>query len=145
MKLDKKILKPFCRKLVCIISILSVSIGFAFGGALANSCQGGADCLVCAERPHGHVPNAAADMEFPECQPGGPNRDCGFEASQNPAEFRGIVSSVRSYHKASTGIFATVSNQYSQTLLPKEFVPQFLLPNSGGTASIYLLNQTLLC
>ena len=145
MKLELNILKPFGRKTICIILVLLTGIGFAFGGALADSCQGGADCPVCAERPHGHVPGAAADMENPGCPSGGQNAACGFEASQDPDELRGIVSAVRSYHQAYAGIFAAVSDEYGQTFLPKEFVPQFLLSDSGGTAPIYLLNQALLC
>jgi len=145
MKLELNILKPFGPKSICIILILLTGIGFAFGGALADSCQGGADCPVCAERPHGHVPGAAADMENSGCPSGGQNAACGFEASQDPDELRGIVSAVRSYHQAYAGIFAAVSDEYGQTFLPKEFVPQFLLSDSGGTAPIYLLNQALLC
>jgi hypothetical protein len=145
MNIDLNILKPFCRTAICIISILFISIGFSFGGALAASCQGGAACLVCAELPHGHAPAAGADMENPGCPLGGQNSTCDFETSQNPDEFQGIVSSVRSYHQAHAGIFAAVSDEYGQTLLPKEFVPQFLLSDSGGAAPIYLLNQVLLC
>jgi hypothetical protein len=84
-------------------------------------------------------------MEDPGCPLGGQNSTCGFETSQAPDEFRGIVSSVRSYHHPYAGIFAVVSDEYGQTLLPKEFVPQFLLSDSGGAAPIYLLNQALLC
>lgn len=145
MKLDRNILKPFYRTAICIISILSISIGFSFGGALADSCPGGADCPVCAERPHGHIPGAAADIENSGCPQAGQNDTCGFEASQGPDDFRGIVSAVRSYHQVNAGIFATVSEEYGQTLLPKEFVPQFLLTDSDETTPIYLLNQALLC
>ena len=145
MKLDQSILKSFCRTAICIIAILSVSIGFAFGGALAENCQGGAACPVCTERPHGHIPGAAADMEYPGCPQAGQNATCGFVASQDPDEFRGIISAVRSYHQVHSGIFAAVSDEYCQTFLPKEFTPQFLLSDSGGTAPIYLLNQALLC
>jgi len=145
MKLELNILKPFGRKSICVILILLTGIGFAFGGALADSCQGGADCPVCAERPHGHVPGAAADMENPGCPSGGQNAACGFEASQDPDELRGIVSAVRSYHQAYAGIFAAVSDESGQTFLPKKFAAQFLLSDSGGTAPIYLLNQALLC
>jgi len=145
MNYELKMLKRFCRTAICIISILSVSIGFAFGGALADSCQGGANCPVCTERPHGHVPGAAADMENPGCPQDGKNSPCGFEASQDPDEFRGIVSAARSYHQSYSGIFAAVSDEYGQTLFPKVFGLQFLLSDSGGTAPIYLLNQALLC
>lgn len=145
MKFDRSIFNTFCRTAICIISILSISIGFSFGSALADSCQGGADCMVCAERPHGHVPGAAANMENSDCSSSGPNNTCGFEASQNPDDFRGIVSAVRSYHQTYAGIFATVSAEFGQILLPKEFVPQFLLTDSDETTPIYLLNQALLC
>ncbi len=144
MKLERSILKPFCRTAICIISILFISIGFSFGGALADNCQGGADCLVCAELPHGHVPGAGADMENPGCPPGGQNSTCGFEASQNPDEFQGIVSSVRSYNPVNTGIFTAASDGYDPSLLPGEFISQFLLSDSDGAAPIYLQNQSLL-
>jgi hypothetical protein len=84
-------------------------------------------------------------MEDPDCRTAGQNSTCGFEASQNPKEFQGIVSSARSYHQEHSGIFAAVSDEYGQTLLQKEFVLQFLLSDSGGAIPIYLRNQALLC
>ena len=145
MNLKLNIHTAFLRKALSIILIVSISIGFSIGSALANSCQGGADCLICAELPHRHVPGAGAGMEDPDCRTAGQNSTCGFEASRNPDEFQGIVSSVRSYHQAHAGIFAAVSDENGQILLPKEFVSQFLLFDSGGAAPIYLLNQSLLC
>jgi hypothetical protein len=145
MKLKLFIRPKFLRKALSIFLIVFVGIGFSFGGALANGCQGGADCLVCPEQPHGHIQDTAASMENPGCPSGGQNSTCGLEASQDPDEFHGIVSAVRSYHQAYAGIFAAVLYEYGQTLLPKKFVPQFLLFDSSGTAPIYLLNQTLLC
>jgi hypothetical protein len=145
MKIELNILTPFGQKSIFVILILLTGIGFAFGSAATNSCEGGADCVVCAGLPHGHVPGAAADMERPGCPPGGQNSTCGFETGRDPVEFRGIVSTVRSYHQSHSGIFAVVSDEYGQTLFPKEFSPQFLLSDSGGTAPIYLLNQALLC
>jgi len=145
MKLELNILKPFGRKSICVILILLTGIGFAFGSAAANSCEGGADCVVCAKMTHGHVPGTATDMERPGCPPGGQNSTCGFESGRDPVEFHGIFSTVRSYHQPHGGIFAAVSDEYSQTLFTKEFVPQFLLSDSGETAPIYLLNQALLC
>lgn len=145
MKIELNILKPFGRKSICVILILLTGIGFAFGSAAANSCEGGADCVFCAKLTHGHVPGAAADMENPGCSPAGKNNTCGFEVSQDPNEFRGIVSSLRSYHQVDAGIFAAVSDKYGQALLPKEFVLLFLLSDLGGATPIYLLNQSLLC
>ena len=145
MKIELNILTPFGQKSIFVILILLTGIGFAFGSAAANSCEGGADCPVCAGLPHGHVPGAAADMERPGCPPDGQNSTCGFETGREPVEFHAIVSTVRSYHQSHSGIFAAVSDEYSQTLFPKEFIPQFLLSDSGETAAIYLLNQALLC
>ena len=135
----------FLQKALNIILIVFMSLGFSFGWALADNCKGGADCLVCAERPHGHIPVAAADMENTGCLPGGQKSPCGFEASQNPDGFHGIISAVRSYHQPYAGIFAMVSAEFGQTLHPKEYLPQILLSYSDETIPIYLLNQSLLC
>ena len=146
MNIERSILKPFCRTAICIISIVCISVGFSFGGALASNCQGSADCLVCAELPHWHVVGKAANMENPGgCQPGGQNSTCGFEASQDPDEFHGIVSSARSYHQAYSGIFAATADGYGQFRVSGEVISQFPLSDSGGQAPIYLLNQSLLC
>jgi hypothetical protein len=145
MKLKLYMRPAFLRKSLSIILIAFMGIGFSFSGALASSCHGGAECLVCAELPHGHVPGVMPDMENPGCPPDGQNSTCGFEASQDPVEFQGIVSSIRLYHNTDAGIFAALMDEYGQALLPKEFVPQSLLSDSSGTAPIYLLNQTLLC
>jgi len=145
MKLELNILKPFGRKSICVILILLTGIGFAFGSAAANSCEGDADCVVCAKMTHGHVPGTVTDMERPGCPPGGQNSTCGFETSQRPDEFHGIVSSARSYHPAYSGIFAAGSDEFGQFRVPGEFISQFPLSDSGGQAPIYLLNQSLLC
>lgn len=144
MNLERNILKPFCRTAIYIISILCISVGFSFGGAVANNCQGGADCLVCAELPHGHVAGAAADMKNPGCPPDEQNSTCGFEARQEPDEFYGIVSSVRSYNPVNTGIFTAASDGFDLSLLAGEFISKFLLSDSDGAVPIYLQNQSLL-
>ena len=133
------------KALVLIFLALFISIGLSPGGALADNCQGGVDCFKCAERSHRHVPGVAAGIEDSDCRTSGQDSTCGFEAGQIPDEFQGIVSSDRSYHQAHTGIFAAASDEYGQIRLPDEFVPQFLLSDSGGTTPIYLLNQALLC
>jgi hypothetical protein len=144
MNLDRNILKLFCRTAICIISMLILSIGFSFGGALASNCQGGAGCLVCAELPHGHVAGRTADMQNPGCTPGGQNGSCGFEAHQDPDEFHGIVSSVRSYNPVNTGIFTAASNGTVPSLLTGEFISKFVLSDSDGAVPLYLQNQSLL-
>lgn len=133
------------KALVLIFLALFISMGFSPGGALADNCQGGAHCFDCAELPHRHAPGAGAGMEDPDCGTTGQDSTCDFEAGQIPDEFPGIVSSVRSHHQAHTGIFAAVSAEYVQTRLTGEFVTQFLLPESGGTVPIYLINQSQLC
>lgn len=84
-------------------------------------------------------------MDNPGCPSDGQNSTCGFEAGRDPDEFQGIVPSVRSHHQVNAGIFAAASDDFGQTLFPKEFVPQILLPDSDETPPIYLLNQSLLC
>jgi hypothetical protein len=79
------------------------------------------------------------------CQPGEQNSTCGFETSQSPDEFHGIVSTARSYHQADSGIFAAASDVYGQFRVPGEFISQLPLSDSGGQTPIYLLNQSLLC
>ena len=146
MNIKLNIFKALIRKAsVLIFLVLFISISFTPGGALADNCQGGADCLKCAELPHRHVPGTVAGMEDSDCRTAGQDSRCGFETRQIPDEFQGIVSSDRSYYQAHTGIFAAASDEYGQTRLPDEFVPQFLLSDSGGTTPIYLLNQALLC
>lgn len=84
-------------------------------------------------------------MADPVCPPDGQNSPCGFEASQNPDEFFAIFSPVRAHHQGYAGIFAAAFNEFGQIRFPKVFVPQFLLSDSGGTASIYLLNRSIRC
>ena len=111
MNLELNIRTAFLRKALNITLALFISLGFSFSGALADNCQGGIDCLVCAELSHGHVPGAVANIENPGCTPIGSNSTCDIEANQNPDKFRGIVSPVRSYHPWYTGIFAAVSDE----------------------------------
>jgi hypothetical protein len=145
MNSELNMLNPFGRKAICIILVLLAGIGFSFGSAAANSCEGGVNCPACVDLSHGHVPGAAADMENPACPQDGKNSTCGFEAGLDPDEFRGIVSTARSYQQSYSGIFAAVSDEYGQIHSPKRFVSKFLSTDSEETTLIYLLNQTLLC
>jgi hypothetical protein len=145
MNVKLNIRKGFSRKAICFIFVLFISISFPLSGVMADSCKGGVGCLNCTEPVHSHVPDTQMDMAPHGCQPAAQNSTCGFETSQSPAEFHGIVSSVRSYHQAYSGIFAAGSDEYGQFRFPGEFVSQFPLSDSGGQAPIYLLNQSLLC
>ena len=122
-----------------------MGVGFSFGAALANGCEGGPDCQVCAEVLHGHVPGAAADMQAPGCTPDGQNSSCGFESGRDPDNFRSTVSSAGSHLQSHAGIFAAASDEFGQPLLAKEPIPQILLSDSGRPIPIYLINQSLLC
>lgn len=133
------------KTIVLIFLALFISMGLSPGGALADNCQGGAGCFICAELPHRHVPGAVAGMADSDCQTAGQDSNCGIQTSQIPDDLKGIVSSVRSHHQVHTGIFAAVFDEYAQTRLTAEFFPQFLLPDPGGTVPIYLINQSLLC
>jgi hypothetical protein len=135
----------FFLKTLSIMLTVLMGIGFSYGGVLASSCEGGADCPVCTELSNGHIPGAAADMQSPGCIPDGQNSSCGFETGQDPDKFNSIISSASSYHQSHAGIFAAVSDKYVLPLLPKKRIPQNLLSDSGGANPIYLLYQSLLC
>jgi len=135
----------FFQKVLSIMLAVLMGIGFSFGGALASSCEGGTDCPVCAEFPHGHVPGAAMDMQSPGCAPDGQNSPCGLETGQDPDKVHSIVSPARSYQQGHAGIFAAASDEYGQPLFSKKSIPQILLADSGRPTPIYLLNQSLLC
>jgi hypothetical protein len=100
MNFKINIRKVFSRKAICIIFVLFISISFPLSGVMADSCKGGVGCLDCTEPAHSHVPGTQMDMAPHGCQPAEQNSTCGFETSQNPDEFHGIVSSARSYHQA---------------------------------------------
>jgi hypothetical protein len=145
MNLKLNIRKAFFRKAICISFVLFISISFPLSGAMADSCKGGVGCLDCTEPAHSHIPGTHTDMAPHGCQPGEQNSTCGFETSQSPDEFHGIVSTARSYHQADSGIFAAASDVYGQFRVPGEFISQLPLSDSGGQTPIYLLNQSLLC
>ena len=145
MNVKLNIRKGFHRKAICFIFVLFISISFPLSGAMADSCKGGVGCLNCTEPAHSHVPGTEAGMAPHGCQPAEQNSTCGFETSQIPDEFHGIVSSARSNHQVYSGIFAAASDVYGQFRVPGEFISQFPLSDSGGQTPIYLLNQSLLC
>ena len=130
MNLELYIYPAFLRKALSIFLIVFMGIGFSLGGVLADNCQGGTDCPVCANLTHGHVPGAAADMVNPGCPLDGQSSNCGFEAGRDPDEFSGIVSTARSYHQAYAGIFATVSAEFGHALPPIQFFLNFPIINS---------------
>ena len=135
----------FFQKALSIMLTVLLGIGFSFGGALASSCERGADCPVCAELPHGHVSKAPSNMQGPGCTPDRQTGSCGFESGQDPDKLQSIVSPARSNRESHAGIFTAASDEFDHLLLPKNLIPRIALSKSGKTNPIYLLNQSLLC
>jgi hypothetical protein len=135
----------FSIKALCISLILFMSIGYSFGGAQANSCEGGAACLICARQPHRHLPGAQSRAENPGCGPAEQNSTCGYEAGRDSEKFYGIASAVRSFYPARTGIFAGASDEYDPFRVSRVRIAAFSLSDAGAKAPIYLRNLSLLC
>jgi hypothetical protein len=146
MNSKPNILNVFSRKALWIAFILLMGFSFSTGGALASSCQGGADCLICAAAVHPHLPGMDVEMVNPGCQSAEQNSSCGFEAgrSSNELDSMATVAESGTYHPYS-GIFSAVSDDFDQTHLHKRFITQFRYPDRGDLTPIYLLNQSLLC
>ena len=145
MNLKLNMGNAFSLKALCIILILFMSIGFSLAGAQANSCEGGADCLICARQPHRHLPGMHPRMENPGCRPAEQNSTCGFEAGQDAEKFYVIASAVRSFHPVRTGIFAGASDEYDQFRISRGLIASSFPSEWGPKAPIYLRNQSLLC
>jgi hypothetical protein len=145
MHFKLNILNSSSRKACYIIFTLFISISFSLGGALANGCKGGVDCLNCAQLAHLHVPDVKADMENHGCRPGDNNDTCGVETNQNPDEFQGIAPAVRSDNPAYSGIFSGTSGEHGQSHLSGGLLSHFHSRGSARITPIYLLNHSLLC
>ena len=139
------ILNALLRKALCFFFILFISISFSIGGALANGCNGGPDCLNCAQLVHLHVSGVEADMENHGCWPVESNGSCGVETSQNPDEFHGIVPVIRTEKHEYSGIFRDAPGEHAQSHLSGELLSQFRSHGSVKITPIYLLNHSLLC
>ena len=144
MNLKLDIGNAFTRKAICVGLILFMSIGFSFGGAQANSCDGGADCLICARQPHRHLAGAQASMEKPGCPSGEQNSACGFEAGQGADKFYGIASAVSSLDPARSGFTAGAFDDDGQFPFSRGLISSFSFSDPGGKAPIYLLKHSLL-
>lgn len=145
MNLKLNIGNAFMRKAICVGLILFMSIGFSFGGTQANSCDGGADCLICAREPHRHLPGVRPSMERPGCPSGEQNSACGFEAGQGADKFYGIVSAVSSFDPARSGFSTGAFDDDGQFPLSSELISSFSFSDPSGKAPIYLLKHSLLC
>ena len=140
------IFNAFSRKALCIAFLLVIGFSLSAGGVMANSCQGGADCLNCVAAAHPHIPGMDVEMVNQGCQSAEQNSSCGLEAgrSSNELDSMATVAESGTYHPYS-GIFSAVSDDFDQTHLHKRFITQFQYPDRSDLTPIYLLNQSLLC
>ena len=133
------------RKALCIAFILLIGFIFSTGSVLANSCQGGADCLICAAAVHPHIPGMDAEMVNQGCQSAEQNSSCGFETGRSADEFDRTAAVVKSDTHPYSGIFSAASDESDQAHLYREFITQFQSPDRSELTPIYLLNLSLLC
>ena len=139
------ILSVFSRRAICIAFTLLIALSFSAGGVLANSCQGGADCLICAAAVHPHIPGMDVEMVNPGCQSAEQNSSCGFETGRSADEFDRTAAVVKSDTHPYSGIFSAASDESDQAHLYREFITQFQSPDRSELTPIYLLNLSLLC
>ena len=139
------ILNAFSRKALCIAFLLVIGFSLSAGGVLANSCQGGADCLNCAAVAHPHIPGMDVEMVNPGCQSAEQNSSCGFETGHSADEFDRIATVAESGAHPYSGIFSAASDESDQAHLYREFITQFQNPDRSELTPIYLLNLSLLC
>jgi hypothetical protein len=145
MNLKSSIFKDFARKTLWILFILFTGISFSAGGVMANSCQGGPDCLNCAAAAHPSMPGMDPEMVNPGCQSADQNGSCGFETGQSADDLDRMAAVVKSGSHPSYGIFSTVSDESGRAYLYQGFIPEFQYADSGELTPIYLLNLSLLC
>ena len=139
------ILTVFSRRAICIAFTLLIALSFSAGGVLANSCQGGADCFICAAAVHPHIPGMDAEMVNQGCQSAEQNSSCGFETGRSADEFDRTAAVVKSNTHPDSGIFSAASYESDQAHLYREFITQFQSPDRSELTPIYLLNLALLC
>jgi len=139
------ILGGFSRKALYLALILLIGFSFSAGGVLANSCQGGPDCLNCAAAAHPHIPGMDVEMVNPGCQSAEQNSSCGFETGRSADEFDRTAAVVKSDTHPYPGIFSAASDESDQADLYREFITQFQSPDRSELTPIYLLNLSLLC
>ena len=133
------------RKALCIAFILLIGFIFSTGSVLANSCQGGADCLICAAAVHPHIPGMDVEMVNQGCQSAEQNSSCGFETGRSADEIDRTAAVVKSNTHPYSGIFSAASDESDQAHLYREFITQFQSPDRSELTPIYLLNLSLLC
>ena len=145
MNLKLNIGPDFFRKTLWIVFTLFIGISFSAGGVMANSCQGGPDCLNCAAAVHPRMPGMDPEMVNPGCQSADQNGSCGFEAGQSPDDLEAMAAVVKSGSHPPPGIFSAAFVESGQAYLYQGFNTQFQYPDRSELTPIYLLNLSLLC
>ena len=145
MTSKSNILKRIFRRTLWLIFILLLTIGFSTGGVLANSCQGGAGCLICAAMVHPHIPGMDMEMVNPGCQTAEQNSSCGFETGRRVDDSDSMAIIAESGTGQYSKIFQAVSKESDQADLYRGNITQNKYPDPGELTPIYLLDQSLLC
>lgn len=139
------ILNTFSRKAPCIAFLLLIGFSFSVGSVMANSCQGGADCLNCDAAAHPHMPGMDFEMVNQGCQATEQNRSCGLETGRSADIFDKTTAVFKPGTQLYSGIFSAASDESDQADLYREFITQFQSPDRSELTPIYLLNLSLLC
>jgi hypothetical protein len=134
----------FSRKTLCIALAVVIALGFLAGGAMADSCTGGADCLICVAATHSHLPGMDGEIVNRACGSSAPNSSCGFETGPRRDEFDRIAAVAESGGHSYSGIFMAASDEFDPSYLHRGFLTQFQYPHRGEPTPIYLRNQSLL-
>jgi len=139
------ILSVSSRKALCTAFALLIALSFTAGGVLADSCQGGADCMICAAAAHPHIPGMDMTIVDRDCQSAEQNNSCGFESGRSADEFDRLAAVAESGTHPHPGIFSFTSDAADQAHSGRIFISQFQYPDRGKLTPIYLRNQSLLC
>ena len=144
MNSNIQILGGFSRKTLCIALIMLIGLSLSAGGALANSCKGGADCLICAAETHARLPGMDGGMVNRACGSSAPNSSCGFETGPRGDKFDRIAAVAQSGFHTYAGVFLAASDEFDPSYLHRGFLAQFQYPHRGEPTPIYLRHQSLL-
>jgi hypothetical protein len=145
MNLKITISNAFLRKVFCITLVLFFSLNFLAGAALAKSCDGGADCMICDEAMHPHRPGMDMAAAPHGCQPLEQKDACSFEISSGLDKLHGIIPAVRTDQNEAGGSFGALAVDKSPAQSAGKFLPQLHFSDTQPTTPIYLIIQSLLC
>jgi len=139
------ILNESSRKTLCIAFTLLIALSFSAGGVLADNCQGGVDCMICAAAAHPHIPGMDMTIADQGCQSADQNNSCGFESGRGADKFDRLAAVAGFGTHLFPGIFAFISDEADQAHSGRIYISQFQYPDRGKLTPIYLRNQSMLC